>query len=87
MSKKPIPHNSDGIWSKPSGAGLDAQVADQFGVALATVQRWVARAGEQRLDRVDWTRPPLRPAHARQSHATRAGGPGADNPPGAARHQ
>ena len=31
------------------------QVADQFGVALATVQRWVARAGEQRLDRVDWT--------------------------------
>ena len=31
------------------------QVADQFGVALATVQRWVARAGEQRLDRVEWT--------------------------------
>jgi hypothetical protein len=31
------------------------QVADQFGVALATVQRWVARAAEQRLDRVDWT--------------------------------
>ena len=31
------------------------QVAHQFGVALATVQRWVARAGEQRLDRVDWT--------------------------------
>lgn len=30
------------------------QVADRFGVALATVQRWVARAGEQRLDRVDW---------------------------------
>jgi transposase-like protein len=29
------------------------QVADQFGVA--TVQRWVARAGEQRLDRVDWS--------------------------------
>ena len=24
-------------------------------MALATVQRWVARAGEQRLDRVDWT--------------------------------
>jgi hypothetical protein len=31
------------------------QVAVQFGVALATVQRWVARAGDQRLDRVDWT--------------------------------
>jgi hypothetical protein len=30
------------------------QVADQFGVALATVQRWVARAKGQRLDRVDW---------------------------------
>lgn len=31
------------------------QVADQFSVALCTVQRWVARAGDQRLDRVDWT--------------------------------
>src|SRR5262245_49507273 len=31
------------------------QVADQFSVALPTVQRWVARAGDQRLDRVDWT--------------------------------
>jgi hypothetical protein len=31
------------------------QVAHQFGVALATVQRWVARAKGQRLDRVDWT--------------------------------
>jgi hypothetical protein len=30
------------------------QVADPFGVALATVQRWVARAHGQRLDRVDW---------------------------------
>jgi putative transposase len=36
------------------GASL-RQVAAQFGVALATVQRWVARAGDQRLDRVDWT--------------------------------
>src|SRR5262249_49380068 len=34
------------------------QVADQFGVALATVQRWVARAQGQRLDRVDWTDQP-----------------------------
>jgi putative transposase len=31
------------------------QVADRFGVALRTVQRWAARAGEQRLDRVDWS--------------------------------
>src|SRR5262245_7003886 len=31
------------------------QLADQFGVALATVPRWVARAQGQRLDRVDWT--------------------------------
>jgi putative transposase len=31
------------------------RVASRFGVALATVQRWVARAGDQRLDRVDWT--------------------------------
>ena len=30
-------------------------VASSFGVALSTVQRWVARAGNQRLDRVDWT--------------------------------
>src|SRR5262249_1799015 len=31
------------------------QVAQQFGVALATVQRWVECAKGQRLDRVDWT--------------------------------
>jgi transposase len=31
------------------------QVADRFGVTLATVQRWVERAQGQRLDRVDWT--------------------------------
>src|SRR5262249_61709397 len=36
------------------GASL-RQVAQQFGVALATVQRWVERAKRQRLDRVDWT--------------------------------
>src|SRR5262249_21882279 len=30
------------------------QVATDFGVALSTVQRWVARAGQERLDRVDW---------------------------------
>jgi putative transposase len=31
------------------------RVADHFGVALSTVQRWVARAAGHRLDRVDWT--------------------------------
>src|SRR4249920_3754745 len=31
------------------------QVAQQFGVALSTVQRWVAWAADQRLDRVDWS--------------------------------
>jgi hypothetical protein len=30
------------------------QVATDFGVALSTVQRWVARAGQARLDRIDW---------------------------------
>ena len=30
------------------------QVARQFRVSLATVQKWVARAGDQRLDRVDF---------------------------------
>ena len=30
------------------------EVADRFGVALCTVQRWVARANGQRLSRVDW---------------------------------
>ncbi|HTN03546.1 MAG TPA: helix-turn-helix domain-containing protein, partial [Planctomycetaceae bacterium] len=30
-------------------------VAARHGVSLATVQRWVVRAGDQRLDRVDWS--------------------------------
>jgi putative transposase len=34
------------------------QVAHRFGVSLPTVQRWVARAGDQRLDRVDWSERP-----------------------------
>jgi len=37
-----------------AGASL-RHVANCFGVALSTVQRWVERAGHQRLDRVDWT--------------------------------
>ena len=36
-----------------AGASL-RQVAHRVGVSLPTVQRWVARAGDQRLDRVDW---------------------------------
>jgi hypothetical protein len=41
-------------------------IARRFGVALSTVQVWVARAGDRRLDRVDWAdRPdgPRQPAH------------------------
>jgi putative transposase len=34
------------------------QVAHRFGVSLPTVQRWVARAGDERLDRVDWSNRP-----------------------------
>src|ERR1700757_1495909 len=37
-----------------AGASL-RPVAHRFGVSLPTVQRWVARAGDQRLDRVDWS--------------------------------
>src|SRR5215470_2588245 len=37
-----------------AGASL-RQVAHRFGVSLPTVQRRVARAGDQRLDRVDWS--------------------------------
>src|SRR5688500_13057011 len=37
-------------------------VARHFGVALSTVQLWVARAGSQRLDRVDWADRPDGPA-------------------------
>jgi transposase-like protein len=36
-------------------AGLSMRkVARQFGVSLSVVQRWVKRASDQRLDRVDW---------------------------------
>ena len=41
------------------------QVARRFRVGLATVHRWVRRAGRGRLDRVQWTnRPPI-------AHSTR----------------
>lgn len=42
------------------------EVARRFRVALSTVQLWVARAGDRRLDRVDWsdrTDGPPRPAN------------------------
>ncbi|HMB05743.1 MAG TPA: hypothetical protein VKP69_18660, partial [Isosphaeraceae bacterium] len=42
------------------------QIARRFGVALSTVQFWVARAGDRRLDRVAWAdRPdgPRQPAN------------------------
>jgi transposase-like protein len=37
------------------------EVARRFGVTLHTVQRWVARAGRTRLDRVDWRDRPAGP--------------------------
>jgi hypothetical protein len=36
------------------GGASQRATARTFGVALATVQRWVARAGDVRLDRVPW---------------------------------
>jgi len=36
-------------------------VARQFRVSRPTVERWVHRAGAQRLDRVDWTDRPSTP--------------------------
>jgi hypothetical protein len=42
-------------------------VADQFGVALCTVQRWVERARGRRLDRVDWSGLPPTPKRTRRT--------------------
>jgi len=44
-------------------------VARRFGVGLGTVQRALARAGDDRLDRVDWTDRSHRPRHVRQTAA------------------
>lgn len=49
-----------------AGASLRA-VARRFGVSLLTVQRWVKRAGRQRLDRVDWSDRSHRPQHLRRT--------------------
>lgn len=50
------------------GASL-RQVADQFGVALGTVQRWLARASGKRLDRVDWNARSTAPKRTRRTNA------------------
>ena len=48
------------------------RVARQFGVALATVQYWLARARGQRLDRVDWAdRPRGLPSPVNRTDAAR----------------
>lgn len=42
--------------------GSQRSVAQRYGVALSTVQFWVARAAGKRLDRVDWSDRPSIPA-------------------------
>ena len=42
--------------------GSQRCVAQRYGVALSTVQFWVARAAGKRLDRVDWSDRPSIPA-------------------------
>lgn len=50
--------------------GLSQRAAARtFGVSLATVQLWLARAGQDRLDRVDWSDRPSRPRHTTRSPA------------------
>ena len=56
------------------------EVARRFGVALATVQLWVARAGAAPRPR-RLGRPPRRAAPAGQPLRAGAGGPRADHPP------
>lgn len=43
------------------GASLRS-VSLRFAISLATVQHWLRRAGDERLDRVDWSDRPSRPA-------------------------
>src|SRR5262249_17569748 len=49
-----------------SGRSLRA-VAEAFGVGVATVALWVGRAGQQRLDRVDWSDRPCAPHTTRRT--------------------
>ena len=42
-------------------------VANEFGVTLGIVQRWVARAKGRRLDRADWTELPPNPKRTRRT--------------------
>ncbi len=44
--------------------GAQRAVARRFGASLRSVQHWVARAADQRLDRVDWSDHRTRPHHA-----------------------
>ena len=43
------------------------EVANRFGVALCTVQRWASRAEGRRLDRVDWTERPPTPKRTQRT--------------------
>src|SRR5437667_12898064 len=65
-SKTPWP-NDEGLWSVRAirrGRSF-RRVARRFRMGLATVHRWVRRAGRRRLDRVEWTnQPPI-------AHSTR----------------
>src|SRR5688500_4937503 len=45
------------------------RVALDFGVSPATVLHWVRHAGEQRLDRVDWSDRPHTPQHTQRTAA------------------
>jgi hypothetical protein len=45
------------------GGASQRATARAFGVGLGTVQRWVARAADRRLDRVDWSDRPDIPHH------------------------
>jgi transposase len=47
-----------------AGASL-REVSREFAVSLSVIQRWVGRASEQRLDRVDWSSRSTSPGRAR----------------------
>ena len=61
-------HEKKGLSARQRRAVVEAvrkglsqrRVASEFGMAVSTVQYWLARAGDKRLDRVDWeSRPPI----------------------------